>query len=56
MKLSAPTQMVFIIAVVLAVLGLLAMLVQIPVLTGLASWLVLLGFIVLAVGNIAPGL
>ena len=56
MKLSAPKQGTFIVAVVLAVVGLLAVLVQIPVLTGLSFWLVILGFIVLALSVLSPGL
>ena len=55
MKLSAPTQGVFIVAVVLAVLGLLGAIFPIG-LAGLAFWLVLLGFIVLAVGNLVTGM
>jgi threonine/homoserine/homoserine lactone efflux protein len=55
MNLSAPKQASFIVAVVLAVVGLLAALVQIPVLTGLAFWLVIIGFIVLAVSVLVPG-
>jgi len=55
MKLSAPKQLTFWIAVVLAVVGLIAGLVTIPVLSGLAIWLVVLGFIVLAVGNLVEG-
>jgi len=56
MQLSAPKQVTFIVAVVLAVLGLLATLVQIPVLTGLAVWLLVIAFIVLAVSNLVAGL
>ena len=56
MNLSEPKQVTFIVAVVLAVLGVLAALVPIPVLTGLSFWLVVVGFIVLAVGNLVPDL
>ncbi len=55
MKLSAPKQITFWIAVILAVLGVLATLVTIPVLSGLAFWLVVIGFIILAVGNMIEG-
>jgi threonine/homoserine/homoserine lactone efflux protein len=55
MKLSAPKQVTFWIAVVLAVLGVLATLVTIPVLTGMAFWLVVIGFVVLALGNLLEG-
>ena len=56
MTLSAPKQLTFIIAVVLAVIGLLATIVQLGALTGLAIWLILLGFIVLAIGCLVPNL
>ncbi|MBN1536466.1 MAG: hypothetical protein JW908_07025 [Anaerolineales bacterium] len=55
MNLSEPKQITFWIAVVLAVLGILAQLVTIPVLSGFAFWLVVLGFIVLFLGNILKG-
>ena len=51
MDLSAPKQATFWIAVVLAILGLLGQLVTIPVLSGFAFWLLLVGFIVLAAGT-----
>jgi hypothetical protein len=56
MELSEPKQITFIVAVVLAVIGLLATLITIPVLSGLAFWILLVGFIVLAVGNLIKGL
>jgi len=56
MKLSPPKQITFWIAVVLAVLGVLASLITIPVLSGLAVWLVVIGFVVLAVGNLVEGI
>lgn len=56
MNLNAPKQVTFIIAVVLAVLGLLAMLVPLGTLTGLAPWIILLGFLVLALGCLLPNL
>lgn len=55
MNLSAPKQTTFWVAVILAVLGILATLVTIPVLSGIAFWLVVLGFVVLLVGNLAEG-
>jgi hypothetical protein len=56
MNLSAPKEITFIVAVVVAILGLLAALVQIPVLSGLALWLLVIGFIVLAAGNLLANL
>jgi len=56
MKLSAPKQTTFIVAVILAVLGLLGALITIPVLTDLAVWLALVGFVILALGVLLEGL
>ncbi|WP_420629113.1 hypothetical protein [Candidatus Leptofilum sp.] len=56
MNLSAPKQMTFIVAVVLAVLGLLGLLIQLGFVTSMASWLILIGFIVLAAGCFVPNL
>jgi hypothetical protein len=56
MNLTAPKQITFIIAVVLAVLGLLATLIPLGFLTGIALWIVLLGFLVLALGCLLPDL
>jgi hypothetical protein len=56
MNLSAPKQTTFILAAVLAVLGFLAAIVPLGALTGAALWLILLGFIVLAAGCLAPNL
>lgn len=50
MNLNAPTQIIFIIAVVLAVLALLGALVSIPFVSAYAFWILLIGFIVLAGG------
>ena len=55
MRISAPKKVTFWVAVVLAVLGLLASLVTIPVLSGIAFWLVVIGFIILAAGNLIEG-
>ncbi len=56
MKLNAPKQITFIIALVLAVLGVLAFFVAIPVLGGFKFWLVVAGFVLLALGNLLEGL
>ena len=55
MRLSPPKQITFWIAVVLALLGVIASLVSIPVLSGFAFWLVVIGFVVLAAGNMIDG-
>jgi len=56
MKLSAPKQITFWIAVVIAVVGVIAKLVSIPVLSRGPGWLLLIAFIVLAAGNLVEGL
>ena len=56
MNLSEPKQITFWIAVVVAVVALLAQLITIPVLSGLAFWLLLIAFIILAAGNLMEGL
>jgi len=55
MNLNAPSQTLFIIAVILAVLALLGMLVPIPFVSAYAFWVLLLGFIVLAAGVLMKG-
>lgn len=55
MKLSAPKNITFWVAVVLAVVGLLGQL-FIAALAPFAFWFVLVGFVVLALGNLLPGL
>ena len=56
MNLSAPKNITFWIAVVVAVVGVLASLVTIPVLSGFAFWLVVIAFIILALGNLMEGM
>ena len=56
MKPSAPKQITFWVAVVVAVIGLIAGLVSIPVLSGFALWILVLGFVILAAGNVLEGL
>ena len=56
MQFSAPKQITWWIAVVVGVLGILASLVSIPVLSGFAFWLVVLGFALLAVATVMEGL
>ncbi len=56
MKLSAPKQITFWIAVVLAVLSVLFKLVPQLTTYGIAGWLALIAFVVLAAGNVFEGL
>ena len=57
MNLSAPTKIVFLISLVLAILALLAALnINIPVVSGNAIWVSLLAYVILAAGNMMKGL
>ena len=56
MNLSAPTQPVFIISLVLFVLALLAAFGVLPFLAAYGFWLAILAYIVLLVGNVSKGL
>ena len=56
MKLSAPRMITWIIALILGVVGILAMLLAIPGLVGFAFWLVVLGWLVLAVATAVEGI
>jgi hypothetical protein len=56
MKLSAPKQITFWIAVVLAVLGVIAKLIPSFSKFGFSGWLILIGFVVLAAGNLVDSL
>ena len=55
MALSAPTRPVWIIAIILGVLGLLGRFVTIPFITAYAFWLVVVGFVVLAIATALKG-
>ena len=55
MKLSRPTKTVFWISVILAGLGILGSLVSIPVVSSYTFLLVVLGYILLFLGNVLKG-
>ena len=55
-RLSAPKVITFWIAVLLALLGVIAVLAPIASLAGYALWLVVAGFVLLALGNLLEGL
>jgi hypothetical protein len=55
MKLSAPTKLVFWIATVLAALGFVGNFVTLPVVSGLSFWFVVIGFVLLWLGNAMKG-
>ena len=49
-RLNAPTQMVFLISLALAVLAILALFVTIPVVSAYAFWVAIIAYVVLAAG------
>jgi membrane protein YdbS with pleckstrin-like domain len=51
MKLSAPSQVVWIIAVILGLVGILATLTVIPTISGFAFWLLVAGWALLAIAT-----
>lgn len=52
MNLSAPTQIVFLLSLVIAIVGILAGLAVIPGLPISAFWIVTIAYVVLAAGNL----
>lgn len=56
MKLSAPKQVTWVIAVVLGVLGFLGTFATIPMVSANAFWFVFIGFALLAVATFVDGL
>lgn len=55
MNFNEPKVITFWIAVVVAVIALIAFIVTIPVLSGIAFWLMLIAFVILAAGNLLKG-
>ncbi|WP_223789016.1 hypothetical protein [Marinicella meishanensis] len=57
MSLSAPKQVVFLIAVILAILSIVsAKVTAIPVVSGYEYWVLVAGFALLALGNLVKGI
>jgi hypothetical protein len=56
MELSAPKQVTWWIALIIGLVGLIANLVTIPVLSGLAFWLVLIALVLLLLATLIPDL
>jgi hypothetical protein len=56
MNLSAPTTVIFVISLILAVLAVLATFVAIPVISPNAFWVAIMAWIVLAAGNLMKGI
>lgn len=55
MKLNPPKHVTFYIAIVVAVLGVIASFVAIPVLSAFSFWLVVAAFVILAAANVLEG-
>jgi uncharacterized RDD family membrane protein YckC len=55
MRLSAPKQAVFCISVILIILGLVASLVAIPVVSGINNWIAFAGGVLLSLGCLLKG-
>jgi len=55
MRLNAPKKIVFWISVILAALGIIGSLVSLPFISGFAFWLVVIGYVLLFLGNVLKG-
>jgi hypothetical protein len=55
MSLSAPTTIVFVVSIILAVLAIISTFVPIPFITDHAFWVAVVGYVILACGNIFRG-
>ncbi len=55
MNLSAPTQPVFLISVILAALAVVSAFVAIPVVSANAFWVAIIAYLVLLAGNVMKG-
>jgi hypothetical protein len=56
MRLSAPTQPVFLIAVILGIIGTVGTFVSLPIVAGYTTYMVIAGFVLLALGSMVKGL
>jgi hypothetical protein len=55
-NLSAPSQVIFLVSLALAIIAILGALVIIPVVTKYAFWIAILAYVVLALGTIMKGM
>jgi len=55
MNLSAPKNLTFWLAVIVAIVGVLGQVVPIAAIAGFAFWLVVVAFVILALGNLLDG-
>lgn len=52
MNLSAPTNLVFVVSIVLAILAVISQFTALPFITDNAFWVAIAGYVILALGNI----
>lgn len=55
MNLSAPTTMVFVVSVVLAILAIISTFTPLPFISDNAFWVAIAGYVILALGNVLRG-
>lgn len=55
MNLNAPTQIVFLVSLILAILAVVSVFVTIPTITANAVWVAIAAYVVLAIGNLFKG-
>ena len=55
MNLSAPTTVVFVVSIILAILAVISTFVPIPFITEYAFWTAIIAYVILACGNIFRG-
>ena len=55
MSLSAPTTLVFVVSVILAILAIIGQFTPLPFITDNAFWVAIAGYVVLALGNVLRG-
>lgn len=56
MHLSAPTQVIFFISLILAILAVVGVFVAIPFISANAFWVVVVAYVLLALGNLLAGM
>jgi hypothetical protein len=56
MNVNAPKQITFLISLVIAILAVVGMYVNIPVISGNAAWAAIVAYVILAAGCLLPGL
>jgi hypothetical protein len=56
MKITPPKKVTYIISVIIFVLGVLAALIKLPILSSINIWVVAIAFLLLAIANVTKGL